>query len=203
MAQKRGGKAGLRASTQAVSQPEQIAALASAVRQDIVDTLTALGGEGDVATVAAELGRPADGLYYHFELLANAGLLQRIGSDSGARRYRVGRGTGRRLQLDYRAEADGSDGIAKVVDALLASARRDFRAALGRGGHAVRGRRRELWAGRVKGWVDDRGLERLNELLEEMQQLLHGPREEGCDRLVSLSFVLAPATARPTRRGKG
>lgn len=184
---------------QDVRDAAQIALLASPVRQDIVDTLESLGGEADVSAVAAELGRPADGLYYHFELLAEAGLLRRV-DGTAARRYRSGRGRGAKLRLAYRADAGSSTAVARVVDKLLLSAKRDFNAALAEPDTVVEGARRELWAGRSKGWVDGRGLSEINRLLNRLQQLLQGPRRAGCDQLVGLSFVLAPLPAKPGRR---
>lgn len=186
---------------QRVSGGEQIALLASPVRQDLVDTLEALGGEADVAAVAAQMGRPADGLYYHFDLLAKAGLLQRVEGAGNARRYRLGRGRGASLKLDYGKDAESGEAVGRVVDKLLQAARRDFRAALQDPAVVKDGPERELWAGRNKGWVNARDLAEANRLLSRLQQLLQGPRRAGRDQLVSLSFVLAPLPARPGRRG--
>jgi hypothetical protein len=185
---------------QPVRGAEQIALLASPVRQDLVDTLEALGGEADVAAVAAQLGRPADGLYYHFDLLAKAGLLQRVDGDGGARRYRIGRGRGAPLKLDYGHDADSREAVGRVVDKLLQAARRDFHAALDDPDTMKEGAERELWAGRNKGWVNRRDLAEANRLLARLQQLLQGPRRPGRDRLLSLSFVIAPLPATPGRR---
>lgn len=186
---------------QRVSGSEQIALLASPVRQDLVDTLEALGGEADVAAVAAQMGRPADGLYYHFDLLAKAGLLQRVEGAGNARRYRLGKGRGAPLKLDYGKDAESGEAVGRVVDRLLQAARRDFRAALQDPAVVKDGPERELWAGRNKGWVNARDLAEANRLLSRLQQLLQGPRRAGRDQLVSLSFVLAPLPAKPGRRG--
>jgi len=184
---------------QPVARTEQIELLDSPVRQDIVDTLAALGGEADVASVATELGRPADGLYYHFELLADGGLLQRVEAD-GARRYRIGSRRGLRLKLEYRGAPDSEPAVGRVVDRLLATARRDFRAALSAPETVTDGPRRELWASRQLGWVDEQGLEEINSLLARIDARLQGPRRAGCDRRIALSFVLAPLPVRGKRR---
>lgn len=195
-------KSGVRTPTrryQAVRGAGQIALLASPVRQDLVDTLEALGGEADVATVAAQLGRSPVGLYYHFELLAEAGLLQRLDPTDGARRYRIGRARGTALRLDYGNDADSSEAVSRVVDKLLQAARRDFRKGLARSDVVADGPERELWAGRNKGWVSRRELAEANRLLTRLQRLLQGPRKPGQDQLVSLSFVLAPLEAKAGR----
>jgi hypothetical protein len=62
------------------------------------------------------------------------------------------------------------------------------------------GPERELWAGRNKGWVNTRDLAEANRLISRLQQLLQGPKRAGRDRLVSLSFVLAPMPAVGSRR---
>ena len=188
---------------QDVRSTEQIRLLVSPVRQDIVDTLESLGGEADISSVAAELGRPPDGLYYHFELLANAGLLQRMDANSEGRRYRVGSGKRTKLRLAYRADAQSEQAVTQVVDRLLQTAKRDFHKAIGEPDSVIDGEARELWAGRNKGWVNQKKLAEINRLLERAQQLLQGPRRAGCDRLVSLSFVIAPLPAKPGRRKIG
>jgi len=188
---------------QDVRSTEQIKLLVSPVRQDIIDTLESLGGEADIANVAAELGRPPDGLYYHFELLANAGLLQRIEADADGRRYRIGTGKGAKLRLAYRADARSEEAVTKVVDRLLQTAKRDFHNAMDEPDTIIEGEARELWAGRNKGWVNQKKLAEINRLLERAQQLLQGPRRAGCDKLVSLSFVIAPLKAKPGRRKRG
>lgn len=184
-----------------VSDPDGIRLLASPVRQDIADTLACLGGEADVATVASELGRSADGLYYHFELLAEAGLLTR--TDGGdARRYRIGARRGMALRLAYEPGTQSADAAQAVVARLLQAAGRDFDVAVAREGVQTQGPERELWAGRSRGWLDDAGLREANQLIERLQGLLQGPRQPGQDRLFSLSFVMAPATGQPRRRGR-
>jgi hypothetical protein len=185
-----------------VRDPGQIALLASPVRQDIVDTLEALGGEADVASVAAQLGRSADGLYYHFELLAEAGLLQRLDPFDGARRYRIGRGKGGALKLDYGDDARSREAVGRVVDKLLQAARRDFRKGLARDEVVADGPERQLWAGRTQGWLNRRELAEANRLLLRLQQLMQGPRQPGRDQLLSLSFVLAPLEAKAPRAAR-
>ena len=57
-----------------IAEPRQIRALASSTRQDIVDTIAAIG-PCSVAELARALGRSADGLYYHIRVLTRVGLL--------------------------------------------------------------------------------------------------------------------------------
>jgi len=183
----------------------QIAALGSPVRQELVDTLEALGGVATVAELAAQLGRPADGLYYHVEILRRVGLfVAAAGGTSRAgrseRRYRTPARRGVPLQLVYRpADRRAVAAVRGVVGGMLRIARRDFDRGLG-GAVVVEGARRELWASRATGWVSDAELGAINRLLRQLGARLRKPRGGARRRLVSLCFVLAPLAARPTRR---
>jgi len=63
-----------------------LTALVSTVRQEIVDTIEALGGDAAVADIAAHLGRPADGIYYHLRRLVEGGVLREVDAADGGRR---------------------------------------------------------------------------------------------------------------------
>jgi DNA-binding transcriptional ArsR family regulator len=182
-----------------------IAALASPVRQELLDTLEALGGEATVAELAAQLGRPSDGLYYHIEILRRAGLFvaaPRGRSEAGRneRRYRTPTPPGVELRLVYQArERRNAAAVRGVVGGMLRIARRDFDRALATD-PTTEGPRRELWAARGTGWVSEAELAEINRLLVRLTGKLRRPRGGARQRLVSLCFVLAPMTARPTRR---
>jgi hypothetical protein len=180
-----------------------IGALVSPVRQELVDTVEALGGEATIAEVAAQLGRPADGLYYHVRPLVKAGLLVRRVHPDGDR-FATPAARGRRLAIEY-APGDPASAAAlrRVVASMLRIARRDFDAGLRRPGVVANGPRRALWAARSKGWVSAAELAELNALLARAAALLRKPRGRGRDQLVSLCFVLAPIAARAPRRSGG
>jgi DNA-binding transcriptional ArsR family regulator len=174
--------------------------LASPARIELIDTLEALGGEASVAELAAQLGRPADGLYYHLRQLAEGGLLIEEATPEG-RRYRTRMPRGERLRLRYRpgktANAEAVDGVAASV---LRVAGRDFSRALADPSSIVEGPLRELWAARNKGWVGDAELAEINKLLLRINTLLRRARSPTRDRLVALSWILAPVDAKPARR---
>src|SRR5262245_10366834 len=90
-----------------ITDPSAIAVLASPVRQELFDTIEALGGVATISELADQLGRPADGLYYHVERLRRAGLLVaapvgRSPAGRSERRYRLPVRAGRPLGLGYR-----------------------------------------------------------------------------------------------------
>ena len=66
----------------------------------------------------------------------------------------------------------------------------------------VDGPLRELWAARNKGWVGDTEIAEINRLLVRIGDLLQRPRSAARDRLVALSWVLAPIDAKPVRRAQ-
>jgi len=183
-----------------IENPKEIELLASPTRIEIVDTLESLGGEASVAELAAQLGRPADGLYYHLRQLAEGGLLVETATPEG-RRYRTRMPEGERLRLRYKP---GKNANAKAVGDVAASvlrvASRDFKRAIADPDAVAEGALRELWAARNKGWVGDVELAEINRLLMRINMLLHRPRTTTRNRLVALSWILAPVDAKPARR---
>lgn len=183
-----------------IEDADEIALLASPTRIEIVDTLEALGGEASVAELAAQLGRPADGLYYHLRQLAEGGLLVEEETPEG-RRYRTRVAKGERLRLRYRpGRTANAQAVGNVAASVLRVAGRDFSRALADADSVAEGPLRELWAARNKGWVGDAELAEINRLLFRLNDLLHRPRSTRRGKLVALTWVLAPVDAKPARR---
>lgn len=183
-----------------VENAREIALLASPARIEIMDTLEALGSAVSVAELAQALGRAADGLYYHLRQLADAGLIDEELAGDG-RRYRTRTRPGKRLTLRYKP---GKTGNARAVRSVAASmarvAERDFARALADPDTVVAGAQRELWAARGKGWVGAQELAQINELLRQLMDLLLAPRAPHKNKLIALSWVLAPLEPKPARR---
>lgn len=172
-----------------VERADHIALLASPARQELVDTLDALGGEATVAELAVQLGRPVAGLYYHLQLLARAGLIEQLAGDGSARRYRVPPA----LRLRYRpGPTANARAVTRFAGGMLRVALRDFAAAIRDPRVIADGPRRMLWAARVKGWVGRAELTEINRLIARLAMLVSPERAPGRDRLVALTWVLAP-----------
>lgn len=183
----------------AIENVDEIEVLASPARIEIIDTLEALGGEASVAELAAQLGRPADGLYYHLRQLAAARLVVEVSAADG-RRYRT-RSQGEALHLRYRPGATANaKAVAAVAASVLRVAGRDFTRALADPDTIAEGPQRELWAARGKGWVGEAEIAEINHLLARLAKLLRRPRSTTRTRLVALSWILAPVDAKPSRR---
>jgi hypothetical protein len=153
-----------------------------------------------VAELAVAMGRPADGLYYHLRQLAGGGLIDEVPLPAG-RAYRTRTRPGRRLSLRY---TPGKNANARAVRRVAASiarvSERDFARALGQPETVADGPARELWAARAKGWVGEAELHEINRLLGQVYDVLHRARTAERDRLVAVSWVLAPVDAKPARR---
>jgi DNA-binding transcriptional ArsR family regulator len=179
-----------------------LAALVSTVRQEIVDTIEAGGGDVAVADIAAQVGRSAESVRHHLRRLVDSGIL-REGDDPGdgrGRRYRTAADHGKRMRLKYgRGMTADPSVVERVVAGLLGTAERDFRAAL-RSGEAIgEGPRRDLWASRLKGWISDDDLREINRLLVRLSDLLQQPRDLRRNHLVTLAWMLAPIDGKAPR----
>lgn len=185
----------------AIRDPAHIRLLASPVRHELADTLASLGGSATVTALAEQLGRPADGLYYHLKLLAEGGLVHERQNSNGERIYTLAGSGQAPLRLSYDLGSnEASQALASYVRGLLQVAESDFLAGLQRGPVDVQGPRRRLWAARNKGWLSQAELEEVNALLERLCELLSHPRDPSRTLPMSLAFVLAPTVVRPRRR---
>lgn len=196
--------------TRIITSSAAFEALTYPLRQELIDTLQAFGGEASAGELAEQLGRPVDGLYYHLRLLRKCKLIVETQARNAAgrleRRYRIAMAGNGQLRLAYRPEKPrDAAALRKVVAGMLRIAGRDFNDALD--GESVEqqlvveGERRELWAARSKGWVSEADLKEINRLLAQLHVLLERPRDEHRTHLTSLCFVLAPVAARAKRRG--
>ncbi len=77
---------------------------------------------------------------------------------------------------------------------------RDFERALADPASVVDGEQRELWAARSKGWVGAAELAEINRLLTRVLDLLHRPKAARGDKLIALSWIMAPLAPQPARR---
>lgn len=180
-----------------IARPAQLKALASPLRQELIDVLES-GGPASVAELAERLGRPADSLYFHLRVLQKVGLLaQEERRQKGRHAFAVWDLVARPLRID-RGLARNTD-LAAVVAGILRLAARDYRRGLGASGTVAEGPARNHWGGRARGWLSTRDLARVNELLEELGALMRGSAPGDGRQAVALAWVLAPTPARRQR----
>lgn len=183
-----------------IDRSAQLRALASPLRQELLDVLEGSGPCG-IADLAASLGRAPDTLYFHVRRLQRVGLVVEVA------RQKVGRHTttiydvpGRPLRID-RTKARAAD-LQAVAAGMLRLAMRDHRRGLVEAGTVPNGPARNHWAGRTRGWLDARQLARANRLLEQLLALLRRGRPGPGRQAIALTWVLARIPpgrrARPT-----
>lgn len=177
-----------------IDRPAQLRALASPLRQELLDVLESIGPCG-IAELAAPLGRTADALYFHVRRLQKVGLVVEV------ERRRVDRHTvaiydvpGRPLRID-RTKARPAD-LQAVVAGILRLAMRDHRRGLTDPATVTTGQARNHWGGRARGWLDARQLAKANDLLERLVALLRSGRPGRGREPIALSWVLASTPAR-------
>lgn len=186
----------------AIRDPRAIEALASPVRQELIDTLYVLGGTATAAALADALGHHADGLYYHLRVLCDVGLIDEIAATQGKERtFRLTGDTEAPLRLAYENGPGGNtEALMTYVSGLLKVAGKDFEQAIAAPDTIVDGDSRQLWASRNKGWLSTADIEEVNVLLERLCSLVSQTRSGKRDTLMTLAFVLAPSMARAKRR---
>ncbi len=170
---------------------QQLAALTSAARQEIVDVLSQMGTVS-VAEIAAALGRPADALYYHLRALKRAGLVLQVGVQRrGGRPEGLFRTIAPELQLRYRPRNQGNRwAVTAIVGSMLRLGIRDFRSAFRSGHVRVSGPKRELWALRRTGWLSPAQVASVNTLIQRMSRMAAKPKGPG--RLYGVTILLTP-----------
>lgn len=183
-----------RPTVHSIESPRQLSALASPLRQEIVDAASAAGGAVSIAELAEQLGRPADRLYFHVRALVRVGLLVADGERKEGRHvatlYRL---PAEEVRLKYvPRDKRNVKSVTAVVDGVLRLARRDFRRRMESGCAVVEGAERDTWGGRIKGWLDAGQQARLIGLLGEVHGLMReGRRREGA-KAVAFTFVCVP-----------
>jgi DNA-binding transcriptional ArsR family regulator len=190
----------------------QIRGLASPVRQEIIDAVTAIGPVS-IAALARSLGRAPNALYFHIQKLEGLGLLVRceeaaIGKRQPSRSRATGVATrrgrpsttydvpGRPMMLAYQPRQSRTKApMAKLIRSMLSSAGRSFVRSYRPDVAVVDGLDRNLWASRSKRMLSPRELRQVNRHLRGLVALLNKPRPEPTARgqLMELTFVLAPS----------
>jgi DNA-binding transcriptional ArsR family regulator len=183
-----------------IEDAKKIDVLATPIRLELVATIQALGGSATAAELAMQLGRPADGLYYHLRALVRGGLVEER-SEASARRYHLLVPEGERLRLRYKPGATANArAVARVASSMSRLAQRDFVRAVGQASTVAEGPSRELWVARLRGWVDPAELQEVNQLLRRLAELLLNTRPADTGKLMALHWILAPIDAKPARR---
>jgi len=183
---------GDRSQTYWIMAPAQLAAMASARRQDIVDRLAATGPLS-VKELAAQLGARPPALYHHLERLLGVGLIEEAGSRIMRRkREQLYATPAPRMRL-ARALAEGRhpELMETIVASLTRQMDRDFRTGMASPARKADGEERNHGFFRLIGRPDAAGMARINACLAEIAEILWQAEDAEAEP-VCLSWVMAP-----------
>lgn len=178
-----------------ITDPRQIAALASSTRQSIVD-LVQSAGPLTVSEIAERVNRRADSIYYHLKTLVKVGLLlESFDAEVRGRSIATYDVPGRPLRLRYDLSSKASTrALNRVAQSMLRGAYRDFaRHSLG-GRAVVTGPERELWAARGRAMLSPKELREVNRLLSRLVSLMSPHKTEEDATMFEITFVLSPGS---------
>lgn len=170
----------------------QVTALASAVRQDMVDRL-ARNGPTSIRELADELGLKPSSLYRHIDTLIDVGLVVEAGQRLVNRRVeKLYDCVARRVLLDKIYQDDSAkDSLHSVLAALNRQMERDAGLAIENGQGESGGAHRNLGFGRIIGTPSKKDLARINSLLEEISMILRSSSKRNA-KMVAFGWSLAP-----------
>jgi predicted transcriptional regulator len=183
-----------------MSEPVQIRALASSMRQAIYQVVSNQG-EASVREIGHQLGRHPAALYRHVDQLVEVGVLEEVGSESTARRDAKLYST----RFEYLAYEPNDP---EMVEALCAYVRsmtkrageevvRSMETGEARAKHCKQGRDTHL--GKAFGWIDRETLQEINTHIDEIMRLMERrPRVEDAE-LISVMISLAPLAVHTAR----
>ncbi len=176
-----------------ITKPAQLAALASPVRQEIVDGLAATGTQS-VAELAHLVGRSPHSLYPHLRTLEKVGLVLRQGTRRAGRRdealyaapgWFVG------IRYDLRSSVFVRN-MKPIVASMLRLTERDFRRRLQDPDATLTLPRVNLWAGRMKGRLTLAQIRQVHRLMRKLFDLLGNHPRQTQGGLHALTMVIVP-----------
>lgn len=152
-----------------ITRRDQVQVVASPARQEILDTVSAVG-PSSIREIAELLGRTRHSLYYHVKALRDVGLLiEETRVRPNGRGEAVYETPSPRMYLDVSRR--NRDLHHETLDAVLRVARRDLRKSFEQR-DALDTEPRRVWVGRGKGWVTPKTLAEINTHIEAIIDIL-------------------------------
>ncbi len=177
-----------------VMQPEQIEALASPVRSDLIDRLVS-SGEMCVRELAENMGLRPSSLYHHLQKLRAVGLIEEVGSRlTSGRSETLYRSVAPRIRLMRALEEPQCYApMSKVSAALTRQMGRDFQRGLANPRAISNGPDRNLGVFRLVGRPNAATLEKINAHMQAVAELIWEAKDENAAQ-IALGCILAPIT---------
>jgi DNA-binding transcriptional ArsR family regulator len=189
-------------STAGVSDQRRLRALGSPLRIELIGVLRTLG-PASIRELAAELDRPADGLYHHVRLLLKAGIV----AEQAPRKH------GRRMEAVYAlttsriagrldpSSPHSKQGVIRAGTAAIRLAAREFAAAIQSDSVIRTNGLANVRASHQRAWLTDEGVFKLHRLFGQIEKLLVNQSQRKHGRRYSLTVVLAPLHRGRTKNG--
>jgi predicted transcriptional regulator len=178
-----------------IERADQIQAVISPLRQEIIDHVATLGPIG-VRDLARVLGRRTTAVYYHVQKLERVGLLRaRLEPSRHSRRVAVYETITPRVRLARAAYKPANRGrLSKAARSAAVQSARDYAAGFRARAWKLEGPERNHWFFRVVTSPAPRRLARINALLNELAELVWTADARPGPRL-SVTWFLAPLDA--------
>jgi AcrR family transcriptional regulator len=175
-----------------VSRPEQLEAVVSTRRHEIID-LVAGAGPMSVKEIAAALGVAPSSLYYHIEHLCAVGLLREAGvRQDGQKPEQLYTTPAPRMSMFRALQAPRNRGVLQdIVASVSRQAARDFSAGFDAPHCDTSGPRRNLRFLRMVGRPDAATLQKINAHLDAVTELM-AKSAQGSGNRIALTWVAAP-----------
>ncbi len=166
-------------------------ALSSPLRMEI---LQAFSPEGrlTVAELAERLSRPRGSLYYHVRKLTKIGVLVEVEQRPVGRKYEsVYEIVSDRIAIGSDpSSGQGNKALAKLVASMLRQTGREFEVALQQ--NLFEGREGAQMGRRQRAWLTDRDLEKIEDLLDRVEEICMKASERKEGRLYSVTSLVVP-----------
>jgi predicted ArsR family transcriptional regulator len=173
----------------------QLESLTSPARLAIVQRLE-IDRQATARELAERMGRPVTALYHHLKQLTDVGVLRIVAERPGSRRPEAVYA----MVADHLSSAEavktahGRETYARAGGRVADAGARAFAAAVAHGEPRFAGRHRNAMVRYFVLRADRKKLARLNELLEELEETLAHPSEDGEE--IQLTILMAPLPAR-------
>lgn len=175
-----------------VLRDDQLRCLASPVRHDLVDHLSA-HGVMSIKELAASIGKKPASTYHHLNQLIEVGLVLEVGSRVVNRRHEKLYATpSRRMRLNRALVDRGNSKVMRgIVDALCRQTARDFSYGLEANNARRDGPQQDLRFFRLVNRPSKKSLKELNTKLDEIAEILWRDPDPASP-VVALTWILTP-----------
>jgi predicted transcriptional regulator len=178
-----------------IDRPEQLAALTSPVRVELLETFGLLG-PCSVADVAGHMDRAADSLYYHLRKLLAVGLLEHVEDRKQVTRseaiYRL---PAKEIEIARHTKGDARAQTSKAIQTLMRLAGRELDGWMDDESAVDEGPKRRLYGRRMRGRLSWKAVAEINRHLTAIEEVFAHEaqrKNRAAGQAVAFTVVLTP-----------